>query len=245
MKRLVLTVVAFAICALTAPAMAQPTPLVPFAPAAASEPQAVRAAIPVQQSARPVAAPPPARAEAPIQERPAPAVPPRVETRATDTVNVRLEVTITYQAGTTAPVKRSATLTVADLGRGSLRAGNQVAVPESQYTPATPKADGGSGTPQPAPAVPMTSFRYRSVGLNVDANRVNVSGDRARVELSIEFSAVDDKANQGGPPTFPTFSQNLVVMLESGKPLLVAQTNDVVDNVARRQSVEVVATILK
>jgi hypothetical protein len=34
-------------------------------------------------------------------------------------------------------------------------------------------------------------------------------------------------------------------MLESGKPLLVAQTNDVVDNVARRQSVEVVATILK
>jgi len=171
-------------------------------------------------------------------------MPRATETRPTD--NVRLEVTITHQTGTAAPVKRSATLTVADMGRGSLRAGNQVAVPESGYigAPSGPKSEGG-GVPAPVPTAPVTSFKYRSVGLNVDALRVNVSGDKARVELSIEFSAVDDKLGLAGPPSFPTFSQNLTVMLESGRPLLIAQTNDVVDNVARKQSVEVTATILK
>jgi len=197
----------------------------------------VKAAIPPQ--AKPTQAPTPA----PAQERPQFSRP-----LDADAVNVKLDVVITYQVGTGAAVKRSATVTVADQGRGSLRSGTQVAVPETQMAPtpaAVAKADGGMA----APSTPMTRFQYRSVGLNVDANRVGIYGNKARLELSVEFSAIDEKSPDTGKPlmspSFPTFSQNLTLVLENGKPLVIAQTSDVVDNIVRKQSVEVTATILR
>ncbi len=71
------------------------------------------------------------------------------------------------------------------------------------------------------------------------------------MDLSVEFSAIEEKpAGPGrgsGPsyPSFPTFSQNLTVVLENGKPIVIAQTSDVVDDLVRKQSVEVTATILR
>jgi len=103
----------------------------------------------------------------------------------------------------------------------------------------------------PAAGNPMTSYTYRAVGFNLDARRVRVSGNRTKLDLVIEFSAIDDRAADGAKaggtnyPSFPTFSQSMAIVLESGKPVVVAQANDVVDNVARKQSVEVVATILR
>jgi hypothetical protein len=155
-----------------------------------------------------------------------------------EAANVKIEVTITYQVGNATPVKRMATLTVADQGRGSLRAGNQVAVPSTTFQPV---ATGGPATS------PITSINYKSVGLNVDANRVSIQGTKARMELNVEFSAVDEKVSdsKAGYPSFPTFSQSLTLVLESGKPVIVGQSSDVVDNVERRQTVEVKATILR
>jgi len=85
------------------------------------------------------------------------------------------------------------------------------------------------------------------VGLNLDANRVYIQGNKARMELSVEFSAIDEKPADGSgrPPSFPTFSQNLTLVLESGKPVIVGQSSDFVDNVERKQTVEVKATILR
>jgi hypothetical protein len=239
MKRaLMILVFACAVCLQTAaPAVAQDwrnaTPAA--TPAWQESPQTVKAAIPPQAK--------PAQAPTPSQERPQ-------FTRSAfdaDPVNVRLDVVITYQVGSEPPVKRSATVTVADQGRGSLRSGTQVAVPDTQLapTPAAAKGDGGT----PAPSAPVTRFQYRSVGLNVDANRVGIFGNKARLELSVEFSAIDEKSpDQGKPlasPSFPTFSQNLTLVLENGRPLVIAQTKDVVGNVERKQSVEVTATILR
>jgi hypothetical protein len=156
-----------------------------------------------------------------------------------EAANVKVEVTITYQVGNGAPVRRTATLTVADQGRGSLRAGNQIAVPSTTFQPI---ASGGPATN------PITSISYKSVGLNVDASRVSIQGNKARMDLSVEFSAVDEKGSEssaGKYPSFPTFSQNLALVLESGKPLIVGQSSDVVDNVERKQTVEVKATILR
>ena len=109
-----------------------------------------------------------------------------------EAANVKVEVTITYQVGNAAPVKRMATLTVADQGRGSLRAGNQVAVPSTTFQPT---AAGGAAT------TPMTSFNYKSVGLNLDASRVYIQGNKARMDLSVEFSTIDEKTSDSPPDT--------------------------------------------
>jgi hypothetical protein len=163
-----------------------------------------------------------------------------------DRVNVRFEVTIGYQAGTAAPVKRTAVITVANnSGSGfsgaSLRSGNNVPVPTTLLTT---KGDDGKETPAPKPLV---SYNYRSVGLNVDVIQAAVvPGNRVRASLTIEFSGVDDKASSAAPaPSFPTFSQRMSLYLDSGKPLVVAQSSDFVDDVERKQTVEVKATILR
>jgi hypothetical protein len=67
------------------------------------------------------------------------------------------------------------------------------------------------------------------------------------MDLNVEISAIDEKPADpsGKPPSFPTFSQNLLLILENGKPLIVGQSSDVVDNIERKQSVEVKATILR
>ena len=93
----------------------------------------------------------------------------------------------------------------------------------------------------------MVSYNYRSVGLNVDVNQAAVlPGNKVRALLQVEFSGVDEKsASTVGAPSFPTFSLSISLYLENGKPVLVAQSSDFVDNVERRQSVEVKATILR
>jgi hypothetical protein len=222
----------------TAPLAAQ-TPVAPAAPS-----QTVRAAIPPQTqpptAAAPVNVPPQARPPVAPAQAPRPEVAPPMVSPFSDreAANVKVEVTITYQVGNGAPVKRTAVLTVADQGRGSLRAGNQVAVPSTTFQPV---AAGGPATS------PITSITYKSVGLNVDTNRVSIHGNKARMDLNVEFSAVDEKGSDatGKYPSFPTFSQSLSLVLESGKPLIVGQSSDVVDNVERKQTVEVKATILR
>ncbi len=195
----------------------------------------------------PPAAPDPATA--PQAPEPPPAGPGR-ERVESDPVNVRFDVTVSYQAGTAAPVKRSASIVVSNgsgmaLRRGILRSGNSIPVPTTTFTPlgAATREDGKE---MPAPK-PMTAYNYRSVGFNVDVEQAAVlPGNRVRAVINIESSGVDDKApNATGAPSFPTFSQALPLYLESGKPVMVAQSTEIVDNVERRQTVEVKATILR
>ena len=119
--------------------------------------------------------------------------------------NVRFDVTISYQTGTQAPVVRTAMLTVADgtglVGRSaSLRANNQVPVPNTTFLQAE-KPDGSA-------AKPVTSYTYRSIGLNLDVRDVQVHANRVKAVLGVEFSAVDEPP-AGSPlaPSFPTFQQ--------------------------------------
>jgi hypothetical protein len=202
-------------------------------------------AVPVgaQDSAQTVRAAIPPQVTRPAAQAPLPA-----SVAATDldgVPNVRVDVTITYQIGQGPLIKRSASVLVAQGENGSLRSGNQVAVPSTSFVPSAtaPKTEGSGATP----VSPMTSFNYRAVGLNVDARRVRVSGSRAKMDLSVEVSTLDERIGEmaGRPPSFPSFSQSLSVILDSGKPLIIAQTSDFVDNVERRQTVEVKATILR
>jgi hypothetical protein len=92
----------------------------------------------------------------------------------------------------------------------------------------------------------MTSYQYRSVGISLDIRRMIVSSNRVKADFSVEFSAIDDpRPDSTLPPSVPTFQQSFRLVLDSGKPLLVAQSSDQVDKVDRVQKVEVKATILK
>ena len=244
MKRVLMPVVfACAACLQAAtPAVAQDWRHI--TPSAAQEsPQTVRAAIP-PQAPRP-STPSGRSVDQPYQ-------PSASSQSFEDVPNVRVEVTISYQVGQGPAVKRSASLVVAgSQDSGSLRSGNQVPVPSTSFIPFAPSAKSEGTAAAPGGGSPVTSFSYRSVGLNLDARRVRISGNKAKMDLNVEFSAIDEKtADPGrasGPsyPSFPTFSQNLSVVLDSGKPVVIAQTSDVVDNVVRKQSVEVTATILR
>jgi hypothetical protein len=224
-----------------------PTPLAaPPAP-----PSAPAAPIPVAQATqRPPAPPKPAKPAETPKAAEAPPAPPEAPVRErydTDPVNVRFEVTVSSQTGAASPVKRSAIVTVSNgalsgpTGNGMLRSGNQIPV---ATTTLTTKGEDGKETPA---ARPVASYNYRSVGLNVDVSNVAIlASGRVRALLNIEVSGVDDKsATTTGAPSFPTFSQRLSLFFDSGKALVVAQSSDLVDNVERKQTVEIKATILR
>lgn len=217
--------------------VASPAPAA--APQGAPAPKPAAAPKPAKAPASPGA---PASPEAPQAPDPAPA-PERVKGDA-EPFNVRFDVTVSYQVGTAPPTRRAASLVVSNGQNGRLRAGNSIAVPSTTFVPMA-AATGRDEGKENQVGRPMTSFNYKSVGLNVDIYRVRLlGGNRISADVSVESSGVDDKA-QTGMPSFPTFSQNFSLYLDSGKPLAVAESKDVVDNVERRQTVEVKATILR
>jgi hypothetical protein len=224
--------------------VAPPAPLAPAAP-----PQAAR---PAAKPKAPDAPKPPDAASAPAvapQPEPPGLPPPGRERGEPDPVNVRFEVTVESQAGTNAPVRRQAMLTVSNgtgfgMDRAVFRAGNNVAVPSTTFTPIATGGVADGATP-PA-AKPMTSYSYRSVGLNVDVRQaIVIPGNRVRATLSIEFSGVEKEGSPTAaiPPSFPTFSQSVALYFDSGKPVLIAQSSDPATSAS--QKVEVKATILR
>ena len=76
--------------------------------------------------------------------------------------------------------------------------------------------------------------------------RVVVAGTRVEATFRVDFSTMDERGgNPSKLPAFPKFTQEFKLVLESGKQMIVAASNDVVDGVATSQTVTVVATILK
>ena len=240
---------------------AAPTPTVAAPPAVA--PAAVAQAAPVPAVA-PVAAPaiagqtpppppmPPVPSQAPRTPQP-PKTPPAEASPAVaelpqSNMNVRVDVTIIDQSGSGAPTKKTVSLTVSDEGRGSVRSGVTVPIPNMILAP-TP----GSG--KDAQAQPMTSYNYRDMGLSLDVTSVRIRGNYVRLRLAVEYNPVDEKmtgAEGSGPmvagqmpASFARFSQSLDLALENGKPLVVASSSDPVPSRTRTASLEVKATILK
>jgi len=214
----------------TLAAMPQVAPLPPQPPQAPAAQQA--------QTPRP--------AQPPQPPQPAPALaPPREPLPA---VNVKVEVTITDQAEASPPTKKSIGLTVAEGMSGSVRSGVKVPILSTSFVPVE---KGG------APVNPMASYSYTNMGLSLDVRNVRVTGSTVALLLSVEYNPVDEKTSGASgamattlspgqaPPSFATFQQSLGLVLESGKPLVVAQSSDPVPGRDRKASLEVKATILK
>jgi hypothetical protein len=138
------------------------------------------------------------------------------------TRNVQVEVTVKLE-GPGTPITKQMTLVGANDLVSMGRAGMDVPVVQ---------------TGMPA--------QYRSVGINVDARPRLVDGGRIGLMLKLEFSAILKPEGGSGTPGTPSFGSSkteLNLVLDSGKPLVVAHAADA--EVGRGYTVEIKATLLK
>jgi|SRR5262245_32898011 len=153
---------------------------------------------------------------APVAQAPAaPAAPP---TKAGQLVNVKIEFTITDQRAGAQPAKRTVSLILADTAKGSVRS-----------EPSAFQVPGG-------------------LQLNVDAQpEIVVSNGKIRLNFSFQYTAPAPESLSGDTPRGTVLTTNLreslSLVLDDGKPLLVAQSADPTSD--RTVSVEVKATVLK
>ena len=131
-------------------------------------------------------------------------------------VNIKIEVTITDQTGPGEPAKKVVSMIVGDRQRNSIRSSGHISV--------------GSVS--------------RNVTLNVDARPVIMprEGNRISLELGLEYLPRGASATELEPGT-SSLNERLVVLLDSGKPVMVSQAADPASD--RKITVEVTATILK
>jgi hypothetical protein len=167
-----------------------------------------------EEQGRPQPAPAATRAEAPKPEPPG------------QPINVKLELTISDQAGPGEPIKKVVSMIVSDRQSGFLRSRGAVRV-------------GG---------------RFEPVTINVDARPVLLRDNLVRVELGLEYQprAAGDPATPGQPgtsgvpplePASSNLNQRIGVIVESGKPLVISQAADPASD--RRITVELRATVIK
>jgi hypothetical protein len=129
-------------------------------------------------------------------------------------VNIRVELTITDQRGTAAALSKTITMTMMDTAYSRIRTGGDVRTP----------------------------LGFRPVTLNVDATpRLHKDG-KIRLDLTIEYrpTAAESDTEQS---TTPTINEQIGVLLEDGKPLVISQSADPATD--RKVKIEAKATILR
>jgi hypothetical protein len=123
--------------------------------------------------------------------------------------------------------------------KASLRMGSSVPIPSTSFSPKDP---GGPGV------VPMTSYQYRDVGINIDCTAASLDDGRFRFELSIDDSSVygdDSPATKmvQGAPSFRSFRIIEQVVLKDGQSReFIAATDKVNGEVTK---VEVSLAVVK
>jgi hypothetical protein len=111
--------------------------------------------------------------------------------------NIRVELAISDQRGTSVPISKIVTMTMMDTGAGRIRTGGDVRTP----------------------------LGFRPVTLNVDAQpRIHKDG-KIRVDMTIEYrpTAAESDTEQSSTPTI---NESISVLLDDGKPLLISQSAD-------------------
>ena len=127
---------------------------------------------------------------------------------------MRVEVTITDKKPNAAPVTKTVTVVAGDGLRGSIRSE-------------------GSGPPG-----------SRSTPLNVDVDPNILADNKVRVGLNLQYDVPgQSESASGGPSGFIQIRDSVTMILESGKPMMVAQSADPISD--RQVTVELKATILR
>lgn len=144
--------------------------------------------------------------------------------------NVRIDVTISLK-GDAKPLVKTLTMVAGDGKETKGRAGIEIPVANQMSM--------GSSTN------PITSYNYKSVGVNVDATPQILGPTQVLVRLNLQFSTVyKAEGGQGTPASFGNGSHEVRgIVFESGKPVVVTQSAD--GETGREYTVQVTATILK
>jgi hypothetical protein len=160
-----------------------------------------------------VATPRPAAEQPATTPAVAPAPAPRREGQP---INVKVDVTITDQRGGATPIKRTVSVVVADGMSGLIRSQSDV-------------------------------YQVGSVPLNIDVDPTLLSDGKVRVRFNLQYdwpAPYEASANlQRGAVIKTALHDNVALILENGKPMVVAQSADPIGD--RQVSVEVKATILR
>jgi hypothetical protein len=152
---------------------------------------------------------------------PVPAAPPQPR-REGQPVNVKVDLTIVDQRGTTTAAKKTVTMVVADAMMGIIRS-------DSNYR--------------------MSDGRVISVPLNVDAEPQVLADGKVRLRVNLQYDLPNSLASgvepdRAGASLFTSqLRENLAVVVENGKSIVVAQSADPVND--RQVTVELKATILR
>jgi hypothetical protein len=137
--------------------------------------------------------------------------------------NIKVDITITDQAGSEAPAKKTLSVIAADRASGSIRSLVTVAVP----------------THPPGPDA--KNYSYERLPLNVDVKPEVTRNGKIRVQLILNYETYSTPKATGAIRSVVTANQ--WVMLENGKPMTVSQSADAASD--RKVSIELTATVLK
>ncbi len=212
-----------------------PTPPMPRPAQAPMSPRAtVRPEIAMEPPAPPDVAddqvpppppPPPAPGQAPKVAMPVPApaavaqaAPKVVRAEPRKMIAVKVEFTITDQLGSKPPTKKSMAMTI---GSGEF---SRIRTNASYFQKVGP------------------STERRQAPLSIDV-RPSVEGNKIWVDFTLEYNLLDDPPAEGIPGGNTSVSESLAVVLDSGVPLVVAQSSDALSD--RKITIEVKATIMK
>jgi hypothetical protein len=135
---------------------------------------------------------------------------------------VKVELNITEEGGATPPVKKTISAVVADGFNGFVR--------ENGFTTTGP-----------------VGAYARAVPLNLDAFPTILANGKIRLTCSIQYNSAPTSApvssNDPRVGSGTDIKQNLVLILESGKSLVISQATDPISD--RKVTVDVTATILR
>ena len=153
--------------------------------------------------------------------------------------NIKIEVSITDQSGSGTPAKKVVSMIASDRQSTNIRSSASVPVPTTIFSKPAGATD---STPANVPAM---SYTYRNVTINVDARPVIMQKDPNRISLSLglEYMPRTEGRQEEMAPGMASWRENLSLILESGKPMIVSQAADPTSD--RKITVEITATILK
>jgi hypothetical protein len=177
-----------------------------------------------QDQAKPEQPAPPAAPATPKPAAQQPEIPRRPPVPIPQGPNVRVEITITDQAGSEPPVKKTLNVIAAAGHDGSVRSKVTVAIPIPQGN------------------VPVKAFNYEDVPLNVDVKSYVLDNGLIRTQLMLNYETLN-VTTDGGKALRSIVTGGQTVLLENGKPLIVSQSADATSD--RKVTVELKATIMR